>query len=51
MTLQWGSAPHSPFPCPAESPADQQTQWTNQLLYLVQKKNNLMSEESDLMIA
>uniref|UniRef100_A0A8D2QPX1 Molecule interacting with CasL protein 1 n=1 Tax=Zosterops lateralis melanops TaxID=1220523 RepID=A0A8D2QPX1_ZOSLA len=34
-----------------ESPADQHTQWTNQLLYLVQKKNNLMSEESDLMIA
>ncbi|KAM4759937.1 F-actin-monooxygenase MICAL1 isoform 3-T6 [Cyanocitta cristata] len=34
-----------------ESPADQQTRWTNQLLYLVQKKNNLMSEESDLMIA
>ncbi|XP_041282983.1 F-actin-monooxygenase MICAL1 [Onychostruthus taczanowskii] len=34
-----------------ESLADQQTQWTNQLLYLVQKKNNLMSEESDLMIA
>ncbi|NXH25769.1 MICA1 monooxygenase, partial [Myiagra hebetior] len=34
-----------------QSPADQQTQWTNQLLYLVQKKNNLMSEESDLMIA
>ncbi|XP_056367334.1 F-actin-monooxygenase MICAL1 isoform X2 [Oenanthe melanoleuca] len=34
-----------------ESPADQQTQWTNQLLYLVQKKNNLMTEESDLMIA
>lgn len=39
------------IPCPAESPADQHTQWTNQLLYLVQKKNNLMSEESDLMIA
>ncbi|XP_031988813.1 F-actin-monooxygenase MICAL1 isoform X2 [Corvus moneduloides] len=34
-----------------ESLADQQTGWTNQLLYLVQKKNNLMSEESDLMIA
>ncbi|XP_017582685.1 PREDICTED: protein-methionine sulfoxide oxidase MICAL1 isoform X1 [Corvus brachyrhynchos] len=34
-----------------ESLADQQTRWTNQLLYLVQKKNNLMSEESDLMIA
>uniref|UniRef100_A0A8C9NR74 Molecule interacting with CasL protein 1 n=1 Tax=Serinus canaria TaxID=9135 RepID=A0A8C9NR74_SERCA len=34
-----------------ESVADQQTQWTNQLLYLVQKKNNLMTEESDLMIA
>ncbi|NXI78511.1 MICA1 monooxygenase, partial [Rhipidura dahli] len=34
-----------------ESPADQQTQWTNQLLYLVQKKNNLVTEESDLMIA
>ncbi|NXC33220.1 MICA1 monooxygenase, partial [Campylorhamphus procurvoides] len=33
------------------SPADQQTQWTNQLLYLVQKKNSLMTEESDLMIA
>ncbi|NXE92582.1 MICA1 monooxygenase, partial [Menura novaehollandiae] len=34
-----------------DSPADQQTQWTNQLLYLVQKKNSLMNEESDLMIA
>ncbi|XP_063034160.1 F-actin-monooxygenase MICAL1 [Melospiza melodia melodia] len=34
-----------------DSLADQHTQWTNQLLYLVQKKNNLMSEESDLMIA
>lgn len=34
-----------------ESPTDQQTKWTNQLLYLVQKKNNLMTEESDLMIA
>ncbi|NWV25917.1 MICA1 monooxygenase, partial [Origma solitaria] len=34
-----------------ESLADQHTQWTNQLLYLVQKKNNLMTEESDLMIA
>ncbi|NXY20554.1 MICA1 monooxygenase, partial [Atrichornis clamosus] len=33
------------------SPADQQTRWTNQLLYLVQKKNSLMNEESDLMIA
>ncbi|NXK40286.1 MICA1 monooxygenase, partial [Piprites chloris] len=33
------------------SPSDQQTQWTNQLLYLVQKKNSLMIEESDLMIA
>lgn len=33
------------------SPADQKTQWMNQLLYLVQKKNSLMSEESDLMIA
>ncbi|XP_071434583.1 F-actin-monooxygenase MICAL1 isoform X1 [Pithys albifrons albifrons] len=32
------------------SPADQQTQWTNQLLHLVQKKNSLMTEESDLMI-
>ncbi|NXL91365.1 MICA1 monooxygenase, partial [Alectura lathami] len=32
------------------SPADQKTQWMNQLLYLVQKKNSLMSEESDLMI-
>ncbi|XP_010142071.1 PREDICTED: protein-methionine sulfoxide oxidase MICAL1 [Buceros rhinoceros silvestris] len=31
--------------------ADQKTQWMNQLLYLVQKKNSLMSEESDLMIA
>ncbi|KAM6114658.1 F-actin-monooxygenase MICAL1 [Phoenicopterus ruber ruber] len=30
--------------------ADQKTQWMNQLLYLVQKKNNLVSEESDLMI-
>uniref|UniRef100_A0A7M4E435 BMERB domain-containing protein n=2 Tax=Crocodylus porosus TaxID=8502 RepID=A0A7M4E435_CROPO len=27
------------------------TQWINQLLHLVQKKNNLVSEESDLMIA
>ncbi|XP_064894509.1 F-actin-monooxygenase MICAL1 isoform X3 [Columba livia] len=33
------------------NPADQKTQWMNQLLYLVQKKNSLMSEESDLMIA
>ncbi|NXK96853.1 MICA1 monooxygenase, partial [Formicarius rufipectus] len=33
------------------SPTDQQAQWTNQLLYLVQKKNSLMTEESDLMIA
>ncbi|NXA65807.1 MICA1 monooxygenase, partial [Mohoua ochrocephala] len=33
-----------------ESPAEQQTQWINQLLYLVQKKNNLMTEESDLML-
>ncbi|KFM03267.1 Protein-methionine sulfoxide oxidase MICAL1, partial [Aptenodytes forsteri] len=32
------------------TPADQKTQWMNQLLYLVQKKNSLMSEESDLMI-
>ncbi|KFO80930.1 Protein-methionine sulfoxide oxidase mical3a, partial [Cuculus canorus] len=31
--------------------ANQKTQWMNQLLYLVQKKNSLMSEESDLMIA
>lgn len=38
-------------PCPAGTPADQKTQWMNQLLYLVQKKNSLMSEESDLMIA
>ncbi|NXE08861.1 MICA1 monooxygenase, partial [Lophotis ruficrista] len=30
--------------------ADQKMQWMNQLLYLVQKKNSLMSEESDLMI-
>ncbi|NXT77203.1 MICA1 monooxygenase, partial [Zapornia atra] len=30
--------------------ADQKTRWMNELLYLVQKKNNLMSEESDLMI-
>ncbi|NWU89903.1 MICA1 monooxygenase, partial [Upupa epops] len=29
----------------------EQTQWMNQLLYLVQKKNSLMTEESDLMIA
>ncbi|KAM6236885.1 F-actin-monooxygenase MICAL1 isoform 1-T1 [Porphyrio hochstetteri] len=29
---------------------DQKTRWMNELLYLVQKKNNLMSEESDLMI-
>ncbi|XP_061869549.1 F-actin-monooxygenase MICAL1 isoform X2 [Colius striatus] len=33
------------------SPTDQKTQWLNQLLFLVQKKNSLMSEESDLMIA
>ncbi|XP_069732050.1 F-actin-monooxygenase MICAL1 isoform X1 [Phaenicophaeus curvirostris] len=33
------------------NPANQKTQWMNQLLYLVQKKNSLMSEESDLMIA
>uniref|UniRef100_A0A663MDL6 Molecule interacting with CasL protein 1 n=1 Tax=Athene cunicularia TaxID=194338 RepID=A0A663MDL6_ATHCN len=32
------------------TPADKKTQWMNQLLYLVQKKNSLMSEESDLMI-
>lgn len=38
------------LPCPADSPADQKTQWMNQLLYLVQKKNSLMVEESDLMI-
>ncbi|NXP05950.1 MICA1 monooxygenase, partial [Thinocorus orbignyianus] len=31
--------------------ADKKTQWMNQLLYLVQKKNSLMNEESDLMIA
>ncbi|NXO03456.1 MICA1 monooxygenase, partial [Rhinopomastus cyanomelas] len=31
--------------------AEQRTQWMNQLLYLVQKKNSLVSEESDLMIA
>ncbi|KAM9369359.1 F-actin-monooxygenase MICAL1 [Phaethornis superciliosus] len=31
--------------------SNKKTQWMNQLLYLVQKKNNLMSEESDLMIA
>ncbi|NXV82767.1 MICA1 monooxygenase, partial [Atlantisia rogersi] len=30
--------------------AEQKTRWMNELLYLVQKKNNLMSEESDLMI-
>lgn len=46
-----GPLPHScPLRCPAGSPADQKTQWMNQLLYLVQKKNSLMSEESDLMI-
>ncbi|NXA18561.1 MICA1 monooxygenase, partial [Ibidorhyncha struthersii] len=33
------------------TPVDQKTQWMNQLLYLVQKKNSLMTEESDLMIA
>ncbi|XP_054251944.1 F-actin-monooxygenase MICAL1 [Indicator indicator] len=32
------------------TPEKQKTQWMNQLLYLVQKKNNLLSEESDLMI-
>ncbi|KFV71664.1 Protein-methionine sulfoxide oxidase MICAL3, partial [Dryobates pubescens] len=32
------------------TPEEQKTQWMNQLLYLVQKKNNLLSEESDLMI-
>lgn len=48
----WGSAPYSSPPRrPTGSPADQKTQWMNQLLYLVQKKNSLMSEESDLMIA
>ncbi|XP_059573594.1 F-actin-monooxygenase MICAL1 isoform X2 [Alligator mississippiensis] len=31
--------------------AELKTQWINQLLHLVQKKNNLVSEESDLMIA
>ncbi|XP_062451219.1 F-actin-monooxygenase MICAL1 isoform X2 [Rhea pennata] len=31
--------------------ADLKTQWMNQLLHLVQKKNSLVSEESDLMIA
>ncbi|XP_068774072.1 F-actin-monooxygenase MICAL1 isoform X2 [Struthio camelus] len=35
----------------AGTPADLKTQWMNQLLYLVQKKNSLVSEESDLMIA
>ena len=39
-----------PLCCPAGTLADQKTQWMNQLLYLVQKKNSLMSEESDLMI-
>ncbi|KGL85490.1 Protein-methionine sulfoxide oxidase MICAL3, partial [Tinamus guttatus] len=33
------------------SPAELRTQWMNQLLYLVQKKKSLVSEESDLMIA
>lgn len=42
---------HPHLRCPAGTPADQKTQWMNQLLYLVQKKNSLMSEESDLMIA
>ncbi|NXT00432.1 MICA1 monooxygenase, partial [Jacana jacana] len=32
------------------TPDDKKTQWMNQLLYLVQKKNSLMTEESDLMI-
>ncbi|XP_025908889.1 F-actin-monooxygenase MICAL1 [Nothoprocta perdicaria] len=32
------------------SPAELRTQWMNELLYLVQKKNSLVSEESDLMI-
>lgn len=45
-----GSAPHSHHPHPTGTSADQKTQWMNQLLYLVQKKNSLMSEESDLMI-
>ncbi|XP_019369672.1 PREDICTED: protein-methionine sulfoxide oxidase MICAL1 isoform X3 [Gavialis gangeticus] len=31
--------------------AELKTQWINQLLHLVQKKNSLVSEESDLMIA
>ncbi|XP_067166584.1 F-actin-monooxygenase MICAL1 [Apteryx mantelli] len=35
----------------AGTQADLKTQWMNQLLYLVQKKNSLVSEESDLMIA
>lgn len=54
--LLWGfSVPKEGFtplilPCLADSPADQKTQWMNQLLYLVQKKNSLMLEESDLMI-
>lgn len=48
----WGLHPtHPPLVAPTGSPADQKTQWMNQLLYLVQKKNSLMSEESDLMIA
>ncbi|NXX38381.1 MICA3 monooxygenase, partial [Tricholaema leucomelas] len=33
-----------------DAPEEQKTQWMNQLLYLVQKKNNLLSEESDLML-
>lgn len=36
---------------PPGTQAELKTQWINQLLHLVQKKNNLVSEESDLMIA
>ncbi|NWJ03560.1 MICA1 monooxygenase, partial [Crypturellus undulatus] len=43
--------PTATHAAPAASPAELRTQWMNQLLYLVQKKNSLVCEESDLMIA
>ncbi|NXA39646.1 MICA1 monooxygenase, partial [Eudromia elegans] len=42
--------PMAAHAAPAASPAELRTQWMNQLLYLVQKKNSLVCEESDLMI-
>ncbi|NWI08503.1 MICA1 monooxygenase, partial [Crypturellus soui] len=43
--------PAAAHAAPTASPAELRTQWMNQLLYLVQKKNSLVCEESDLMIA